>query len=212
MPRHVALDLSRSMLELSRNRADGPTGPGPSDAVLGDGARPPLREAAFGTVALLGNALGFEGPRGEELLAAAERLVVPGGTLLVEIAPGPGERSRYLGRLPPGAVRRLLASPPGAYLPRVEREGFLREPVRRRRSEFRRWAVAELGARWRGTGFRLAETVAVAPALGADADRIAAVAREPAAFVRLCELEERIGRDPRRWPNAAAILLAAERT
>ncbi len=207
-PRHVALDLSRSMLEnrdIAGRSADG------ADAVLGDGLHPPLKDGAFCAVALLGNALGFEGEAGGELLGAAEQLVARGGVLLVEIAPGPGERSRYLTRLPPGAVRRLVAAPAGAYVPRIDREGFLREPTRRRHSEFRRWKASELAARWAGSGFRLVETVAVAPALGADAERIGEVARDRSAWERLCELEERVGRSPQRWKDAAAVLLAAEK-
>jgi SAM-dependent methyltransferase len=210
--RRVALDLSLAMLTASRGSATGLRRPPEHDVerVRGDALRPPFPPAGFAEVALIGNALGFEHTSGEELLSAVETLVAPGGRLVLEVAPGPGERSRYLGRLPPGAVRRLLAAPPKAVLPRVEREGFAEEPARHRPAAFRRWTAKELHARWSPPGWVVRETMAVAPALGADAARLAEVARDPAAWLRLTELEEAIGRDPRRWRNAAAVLLAVE--
>jgi SAM-dependent methyltransferase len=209
--RHVALDLSRSMLAEGQREANGPAGAGRLEPVVGDALQPPFAEGRFGTVALLGNSLGFEGPKGPRLLAAAEALVQPGGLLMVEIAPGPGERSRYLGRLPAGAVRRLVAAPPAAVALRVRREGFVAEPVRHRSGSFRRWAAPELRARWATNGWELRETVAVAPALGPDAARLEAIAQDARSWARLLELEELLGREPGRWRRAAAVLVAARR-
>jgi hypothetical protein len=53
--------------------------------------------------------------------------------------------------------------------------------------------------------------MAVAPALGADADRVAAVAASPKAWSRLLELEEQLGREADRWAGAAAVLMAVSR-
>jgi SAM-dependent methyltransferase len=208
----VALDLSRSMLEVGRER-EGAIG-SPSVVVhriRADARRPPFPPAAFAEAALLGNTLGFEVDHGEQLLSAVEELVAPGGTLVVEVAPGPGERSRYLARLPPGAVRRLLAAPIAALLPRVQREGFEREAVRHRTEAFRRWAPQELDKHWRANRWRTVETIAVAPALGPEDERVRAVADDPRAWERLLELEEALGRMPERWTEAAAVLLAAVR-
>jgi SAM-dependent methyltransferase len=209
----VALDLSREMLRVGRELGGAPAlrGARPVETVQGDAASPPFPEATFAEVALVGNALGFEAGSGERLLDAAERLTAPGGRLLLEIAPGPGERSRYLARLPAGAVRRLLAAPPAAVAPRVLREGFRAEPVRHRSASFRRWTASELADRWRASGWRVEETVAVAPALGAEPERLAEVARDAKAWERLRELEERLGRAPERWPSAAAVLVAVRR-
>ncbi len=209
--RHVALDLSRKMLERSVGEERGEGTPARSDRVVGDGLHPPFEDGRFGTVAVLGNTLGFEGDAGPALLVAAERLVGPGGILIVEIAPGAGERSRYLGRLPAGAVRRLVAAPAGAVAPRVQREGYAAEPVRHRSTTFRRWTVAELRRRWESTAWAVRETMAVAPALGADPERLSAVAADPKAWSRLTELEELLGREPERWRRAAAVLVAARR-
>jgi len=60
-------------------------------------------------------------------------------------------------------------------------------------------------------GLEIEETLAVAPALGADPERVAAVRPDPAAWRRLLELEELLGRAPARWENAAALLVAARR-
>jgi len=211
--RRVALDLSLEMLTFGRDRAEAepPSHTLMVERVRGDALRPPFLSSAFGEVALLGNALGFEGGAGEDLLSRAESLVAPRGMLVVEIAPGPGERSEYLRRLPPGAVRRLLAAPTAALLPRVKREGFLPVPERHEPEEFRRWTAGELFDRWRAAGWSVRETMAVAPALGPSTSRLEEIAVEPRAWERLLDLEERLGRDSGRWPNAAALLLAAER-
>jgi SAM-dependent methyltransferase len=209
----VALDLSLAMLAVGREISSTVAGPEAPrvERVRGDALQPPLPPATFDEVALVGNALGFEAGSGDALLQTVEGLVNAGGFLLVEVAPGPGEHARYLARLPPGAVRRLLAAPPAAVLPRVRREGFATEPSRHRTSAFRRWTADELLERWRSVGWRVREAMAVAPALGPDAGRLSEVARDPRAWARLLELEEELGREPARWPNAAAVLLAVER-
>ncbi len=181
------------------------------DQVRGDALRPPLAPGIWGEVVVAGNTLGFAAAAGPTLLERTEELVAPGGTLLVEIAPGPGERSRYLGRLPPGAVGRLLEAPVTAILTRVEREGFLREPRRRSTSDFHRWKVSELTDRWGRRGWEVLEILAIAPALGTDPERVAAVAKSRKAWSRLLEVEERVGRHEDRWPQAAAILLSARK-
>ncbi len=186
--------------------------PARTHRILADAARPPLPPSAFGAVALLGNTLGFAGPASDRLWQAATALVAPGGRLLVEIAPGPGERSRYLARLPASSVGRLLEAPLRAVLPRVDREGFATEPVRRKEEgEFRRIPAAEVIGRCERAGWVVRETVAVAPALGADPDRIERAQTHPRAWAHLLELEEEIGRRPARWERAAAVLVAAER-
>lgn len=209
----VAMDLSRVALEvLDEKWPRGRTPEAVPDRVRGDGARPPFRPESFGCVAVLGNTLGFAGPESDALLSAAESLIAPGGRLLVEIAPGPGERSSYLARLPPSSVARLLRSPVRAVLPRVEREGFHREPRRRASDrDFRRYAATSLVDRWTGRGWTVLETLAVAPALGPDSLRAAAVRADPKAWAHLLVLEETLGREPHRQTDAAAVLLAAER-
>jgi hypothetical protein len=199
------------MLRVGQELEEARGGVGTIDRVLGDASRPPFRSAVFTEVALVGNALGFEAAEGAALLDSVEALVGEGGTLLLEVAPGPGERSGYLGRLPPTAVRRLLDAPLAAVLPRVLREGFRLEPERHRPTSFRRWRPAELLDRWRTGGWGVREVVAVAPGLGPDRDRLEEVARAPKAWSRLLELEERLGADPARWPHAAAVLLAVAR-
>lgn len=209
----VALDLAVRMLEVHRERAEARGLPvqGQLEWVRGDASHPPFRAGTFGEVALLGNTLGFEGRAGPALLDAVEELVRPGGVLLVEAAPGPGERSRYLARLPAGTVRRLFAAPPRAVIPRIEKEGFREVPLRHRTRSFRRWPADELLGRWRSRGWVPREVLAIAPALGADAARVSAVAEDPRAWSHLLEVEEALGHDPRHWPRAAAILLSVVR-
>ncbi|MCI4353696.1 MAG: class I SAM-dependent methyltransferase [Thermoplasmata archaeon] len=206
------LELSRAMLE--RIRIDGPIGHRAGlDLIQGDAVSPPFRPRTFHRVILLGNVLGFAEDDAEELLSRLTALVSPGGRVLIEFVAGPGERSRYLHRLPPGAIARLLAAPVRAVRPRVEREGFVR--IRERESggrHFRRFAPAEVVGRLRSAGFELREILAVAPGLGNDAGRLGGVRAAPVAWGHLLELEEALGGEPHRHEDAAAILLAAERT
>ena len=209
----VALDLSREMLALLGQGWRRHAGRRPlPHRVIGNGARPPFASAAFAEVALLGNALGFSEAASDRLWAATLDLVAPGGTFVVEIAPGAGERSRYLARLPATSVARLLRSPIAAVRLRLAREGFAPEPTRRKDAgAFRRYTVAELSQRLAGAGWEVLEVSAVAPALGADAERIAAAERDSKAWAHLVELEEQLGRVPERWGSAAAVLIAARR-
>jgi SAM-dependent methyltransferase len=209
--RRILLDLSEEMLHAARERA--PTTRPTAALVRGDGSAPPFREGRFSQVVALGNPLGFAGDGSDRLFDSLRALVAPGGTLLLEIVCGPGERSRYLARLPPGAIRRLLAAPVNLVRTRAEREGFRREPSEpRRSSEFRRHDCAEVLELLTSRGFRWTEVLSVAPGLGADAERVAAVRPDPLGWLRLLELEEQIGRAPNRYPAAAALLIAAVRT
>jgi SAM-dependent methyltransferase len=210
--RITLLELSRAMLE--RVRTDPVMGTDAvCDLVQGDAVTPPFRSGQFHRVALLGNVLGFAEGEAQELLSRTAALVSPGGELLIEFVAGAGERSRYLHRLPPGAIARLLAAPVRAVQPRVEREGFdrVREKERPGR-RFRRFSTTEVTSRLTAAGFESREVLAVAPALGNDASRLGPVRSAPTAWAHLLDLEEALGRDPHRQTHAAAILLAAERT
>ncbi|HYK93499.1 MAG TPA: class I SAM-dependent methyltransferase [Thermoplasmata archaeon] len=211
--RRVMLDLSVNMLkEAGRRFAVAlPHEPGP-DLVRGDAAYPPFRGGRFSLVVALGNVVGFAGPDAGRVLDRAIELVQPGGMIVLESVVDSGERSRYLGRLPPGAVRRLLVAPINAVRPRLEREGFRAEPAVGGASSFQRMREDDLAARLSAAGFDVSESMAVAPALGADPDRISAARTEPAAWRHLLELEEVLGRIPARRARAAALLVAAERT
>ena len=211
--RAVALDLSVEMLRAIPAHWGARHLPGPvPERVRADAGCPPFSQGAFGEVLALGNAIGFAEDSGDRLLQEAMGLVGPGGTLLLEVAPGPGERSRYLARLPVSSVGRLLRAPVTALLPRVEREGFAPEAPRRPEgSAFRRVSAAHLTRRLERTGWRITEVVAVAPALGSDAPRIRACAEDAKAWGHLVQLEEALGRRPDRWGRAAAVLVAAVR-
>jgi len=212
--RRVALDLSREALKILKEAWPTPTTGVPPlpGRVRGDAVRPPFLPSAFSEVAVLGNTLGFAGAGADQFLEAAESLVAPGGTLLLEVAPGPGERSRYLARLPPGSVRRLLWSPLRAVVPRIEREGYRREPRRKsREGTFRRLRGEDLSRRLTASGWDVREVLAVAPALGPDASRLASVRADPRAWSQLILIEEELGHRPERWKEAAAVLVAAVR-
>ncbi len=206
----ILLDLSREALVAARSRleAAGETERVPTDLLRGNGRNPPFRSGSFGQVVLLGNTLGFAGPGAEALLRAVDRCLAPGGSVLLEIVAGPGERSNYLHRLPPGALRRLLAAPTRALVPRVLREGF-RPLESARRSAFRRFSVAEQDALLGSFGWRLEERLAVAPALGHDPDQLRAIWEDPRAREKLLLVEEAVGGEPGRWPRASALLVAA---
>lgn len=209
--RVTVLELSRAMLERIPVETSA-RGLRRLDRVQGDAVDMPFRPARFHQVALLGNVLGFAEEDAFRLLDRTVALVAPGGTLLLEFSPGGGERSRYLHRLPSGAIARLFAAPLRAVLPRVEREGFDR--VRGRDSEgrrFRRFSADLVRSTLHRAGLRTEEVVAVAPCLGNDPARLPKVRAAGAAWARLLDLEETVGRSSARLADAAAVLLAARR-
>lgn len=212
--RRVALDVSREMLRLvpitwQIARQAGPI----PELVRGDAVRAPLRDGRWSEVVVLGNTLGFTGARADRFLSSVERLAGPDAILVLETAPGPGERSNYLARLPASSLARLLRAPVRAVLGRLDREGFRAEAPRHPTPRtFRRYSAEETVDRLRSVGWKVEETMAVAPALGADPARAAAVRADPKSWARLLELEEEIGRRPDRWSSAASVLLAARRT
>ena len=186
----MALDLSVEMLR--RVERQGKT---PPELVRADGIHPPFRRAAFHEVVVLGNALGFAGVASDQLWAAAGELVVPGGCLILEIVAGAGERSRYLCRLPPTALGRLFRAPTSALLARVEKEGFALDlPRKSDPGSFRRYNPDELKEAIARRGWWVEETLAVAPALGGDRERLEGVVGDPIAWSHLIELEEAMGR------------------
>lgn len=205
----VLVDLAREALRFARaNEGGGPS----AGLVRGDALRPPLRPGRFACVVALGNPLGFSEGRAGEFLDQAIPLLAEGGTLLLEVVCGPGETSRYLSRLPPGAVRRLLAAPVNLVRGRLLREGFLRAAPRRAEGgAFRRFAPAEIRGELAARGLELVDAMGVAPCLGADPERVAAVRPEALAWLHLFELEESVGRLEDRQESAAALLLAARR-
>ncbi len=211
--RVVALDLSIASLKfLAELWPAGPEAPPRPDRVRGDAAIPPFAPEALNTVLLFGNTLGFAGSAAGSVLRSVEDLVRPAGRLLLEIAPGPGESSQYLTRLPARSVARLLRSPIRAVLPRIDREGFRTMPLRKTHSgAFRRQTVPEVLAPSGTRGWKVLETMAVAPALGPETERLSMIRTDPKAWANLLSIEEEIGRRPDRWRMAASVLLAMER-
>ncbi|MCI4344768.1 MAG: hypothetical protein L3J87_03990 [Thermoplasmata archaeon] len=212
--RKVLLDLSVSMLrEVPRRYRGDAAFLRQLDLLAGDAARPPFRPGVFGEAVVLGNVVGFGATDAEAIVQAVADLVSPNGRLLLELAAGSGESSRYLTRLPPGAVVRLFRSPATWLVKRINREGFVPGPASRGpRATFRPVRVPTAANWLRSRGFEAGETVAVAPALGLDAERTAALRGDPAAWSRLLEVEEQLGREPARWDRAAAVLVAFKRS
>ena len=211
--RPVALDLSKEMLrELPSYWTSRRIAGAVPDRVRGDATRPPFASGLFQEVVAFGNVIGFAEGSSERLLDEVTRLVRPSGTLLLEIAPGPGERSRYLARLPVSSVGRLFRAPVAALLARIRTEGFEPEPRRRPEpGEFRRVTSEEVVGRLESSGWKVEEVLAVAPALGPDPRRIHESASGPKAWGHLLEVEEALGHDRERWVRAAAVLVAAVR-
>lgn len=211
--RRVLVDLSLEMLREARRRARGSgTSRGTPHLLRGDGLRPPIRAGALSLAALLGNPLGFQGEQAAALLARTAELVGESGTLVLESAPGPGERSVHLSRLPDGALLRFLRAPRSWAAGRVLAAGFRPVPGRaREHGTFRRIPLDEIEERLQSAGFEIREVLSVAPCLGADAERLGPVRADPHAWSGLLALEEAMGVVPERWPRSAALLVAAAR-
>ncbi|MGC2034257.1 MAG: hypothetical protein WA761_02285, partial [Thermoplasmata archaeon] len=139
-------------------------------------------------------------------------LVGPGGTVIFETSPGPGTRSRYLRRLPVGAVRRILPSPLRLLSRRIVEEGFEGLPeTKARQHGFRRMGPSQMLGRLTRAGFTVRESTAVAAALGSETERLEDLQRDAGAWTRLLEIEEALGQDPNLQRQAAAWLVAAQR-
>jgi SAM-dependent methyltransferase len=206
----VAIDLALPMLHGLRQHW--PTATDRPEILRADGRSAPFRPRSFSEVVVLGNAIGFAGDDAFPLLDAAAELVGPGGRLIVETAPGPGTVSRYLRRLPSGAMVRLLRAPLAAVAPRATREGYeVFEREDRTRHGFRPVSDADLTERLTSLGFAVRESVAVAPALGGLPERLEDVRADSASWQRLIALEERLGSSAKARLEASALLLAGER-
>ncbi len=207
----ILLDLSLEALRTARaNLASTSSPSAPLSIIRGDAGEPPFRDRSFRTVSLLGNALGFAGEAWESLLTRAVGLVEPQGTVLLEIAPGAGEWSRYLARLPPGAVARLLRAPVPLIVPRVEGEGFAsKQPSKKTPTRFRRISVSDAERVLGICGARVDEVLSVAPALGGQPERVEASRGDPKGWKHLLELEEQLGGQRARHVRGAAVLIAA---
>jgi SAM-dependent methyltransferase len=210
----VLLELSHEAIALARTHVleEKPLDPtSPVEFIRGDAVSPPFRAGAFAAVTLLGNVVGFAAEDGQRLLERACALVATGGSLLIEIAPGAGERSRYVHRLPPGAFARTLQSPERWVADRVLREGFDPQGERHKTPRFRRFSADSVTTRLERQGFSVVERLAVAPASGLEPGHLEAAKEDPVAWARLLALEETLGRLPERQGGAASVLLAARR-
>ncbi len=208
--RRVLLDLSRGMLARARDSVEG-AALGVPDLVLGDGLSPPFRADRFHQVTALGNILGFAEEHAFRLLDQLLELVAPGGTVLLETAPGSGERSRYLTRFPSSTLPRILVSPLSFLTSRVNKEGFEPHRADTESGGFTRMTEVELQGRLATRGFDLVEAAAVAPCLGRVPEKLRALRADPAAWEALLRLEENLGSMPGRHARASALLVAAVR-
>jgi SAM-dependent methyltransferase len=211
--RRVQIDLSREMLRAAaRTWGDDREPKGRPERIEADGVHPPFRPRNFSEVVVLGNAVGFAGEAAEPMVDGLLELVRPGGIVIFETSPGPGTRSRYLRRLPVGAVRRILPSPLRLLSRRIVEEGFDGLPETRAREHgFRRMGPPQMLGRLTRAGFTVRESTAVAAALGSEPERLEALQRDAAAWPRLVEIEEALGHDPDLQRQAAAWLVAAQR-
>jgi SAM-dependent methyltransferase len=211
--RLVQLDLSARVLDHLQKQSPDRELPG-TRLALGDARALPFIDDGFRTAVALGNVIGFAGGQAGLVLEELGRVTRPGGSLLLEVVVGDGERSRYLHRLPGSALQRLFLAPVRALVPRIEREGFDPGPARARAEgpfSFRRFSESELMTQLRRVGFEPDESLAVAPCLGRDPQRVAAVRADPVAWQHLLEAEETIGRHLERRSRASALLVSAVR-
>lgn len=210
----MLLDLSRTMLQKARETLGRvPSSGQPIGFLVGNGRNPPFRPHTFAQVLLLGNLLGFASTSAHELLQRCAELVRPDGQLLLETSPGSGESSRYLHRLPPTVIRRLLRSPLRALVPRVIREGFLpSRSAEKSGKDFRRLTAEEASSWLSKSGFEVGETLSVAPCFGVAREALEMVRPDESGWSRLLELEEEIGSRPDRWDDAASLLVSARKS
>ncbi|MGB6501815.1 MAG: hypothetical protein WBG19_10570, partial [Thermoplasmata archaeon] len=154
---------------------------------------------------------GFLAHDGPQALAAAARVLRPGGRIVVETQ----SITQTMGTLFPASplgARRILRRPRSHHLHRVLTEGYQPyDPAHYAHWEFRFWRPAEIERAARSVGLRPVDRMAVGAGVGLHADFLRVVHRDPIAWRNLLRTEETVGRWVEMWGGGAAFLLAAER-
>ena len=215
--RVAALDLSLPMLKALGRRAARGRRSRALHRVRGAGEHLPFRNGAFRAAIAYGNILGFSGKGGDRLLAELARVVRPGGILVMDVASPVGSATEFLET---GArqrfLLRVLRDPKYYFVSRVldagDRGHQPYAPKRMGFFEFDFYTVTGAEAAVRKAGFRPVDRMALAP-IGAFRDRLTTIARrDRAAWQRLIELEEHVGRRPGVLETGHGFALAAVRS
>jgi ubiquinone/menaquinone biosynthesis C-methylase UbiE len=211
--RVVSVDLSRESLRAARRRTDLRPGLAPVDWIQGVGEHLPLRSHSAGTVVALGNIVSFAARDGRRLLTEIGRVVKPGGVLVADF-PSPAAATQeffYVGAHQ-RFLRRILRRPKHYFIDQILDTGYQPlAPTRLARWEFQFYTVAEASSELKGAGFRIVDTMSVAP-IGAFQNRIAGIARrEKRTWRQLLHVEELVGRRPGTFETGHGFVIAAVR-
>ncbi len=211
--RVVAVDLSVASLRSARRRVGLRSDPVPVDWIEGAAEHLPLVSRSFDAVVALGYIVCFAGPDGPALLREIARVTRRHGTVVLDFSSPVSATQEFFrvavaGRLLPRVLRR-----PGYYfVDRVLEEGFQPcAPERWGNFEFRFYTVPEAHEALRRAGFRVRDTMSVAPITAHD-NRIAASARRSErTWESLLRVEERAGRRSGTLETGHGFVVAAVR-
>lgn len=215
MPRRrvVGIDLSRESLRAARRRGGRAPGLAPIDWVQGAGERLPLASASVDAAVVLGNIVSFAAADGPALLGELARTVRRGGVLVADFSSVTGAiQAAFHAAAGHRLLPRFLRQPRYYLVDRVLDTGY--QPYAPRRLapwEVRFYTAPEATRALRRAGFRVVDTMAVAP-IAAFQDRVLSIARhDERSWKGLLHIEERAGRRPGTHEVGHGFIVAALR-
>lgn len=210
----VAVDLSRACLRAARRRAARRGSLAAVHWLQAAGERLPLGPATMDAVVAFGNIVSFASVDGPALLGELARVLRPGGRLLADFPTPVGSAQEFFHlaarrRFLPRVLRRRTYY----FVDRVLAEGFQPfAPARMGRWEFRFYTVQEAHRDLERAGFRVADTLSVAPITRMDSRVVSVARREKRTWESLLTVEERAGRRPGVSESGDGFLLCAVRS
>ena len=205
----VSVDLSREALCAARRR-HGSVGVA---WVQGAGEWLPLASRSIARAVVLGNIVGFAARDGPRLLAELGRVVRRGGRLMVDFASPAAATEEFLRVAAERRILpRLLRRPRHYFLDAVLTSGDQPyAPARWARWEFRFYTVERARRTLHAAGFRVDDTMVVAPLATYD-DRLLRIAhRSPRTWETLLRLQEEVGRRPGVAETGHGFVMSARR-
>ncbi|MDE1821065.1 MAG: class I SAM-dependent methyltransferase [Euryarchaeota archaeon] len=209
----LAVDLSREGLLHDRKVVRRAGGERRSNWVQGAGEHLPLQDRSVVATVLLGNLVCMAARDGEKFLREVARVTRPGGDLIVDFCPAVGAVQDFLFTISQNRrLPRVLRDPEFYLVDQVLRTGFQPfAPERWSRWEFSFYTAREARAMLARVGFRVGDSMAVAPLAAFQPDVARIALRDPRTWRNLLELEERAGREPEVHSTGQGFVMAARR-
>jgi ubiquinone/menaquinone biosynthesis C-methylase UbiE len=211
--RVVAVDLSRACLRSAQRRVRHRANLPPVEWIQGAGEHLPLAARSVDVAVVLGNIVCFAAFEGPALLKEIARVVGPRGRLIIDFSSPVGATQEFVRwGLQHRLLPRILRRPGHYFVSQVLRDGFQPyAPARLGRYEFRFYTAQEATEELDRAGFRVIDTMSVAPITAHENRIVLSSQRQPRTWEALLSLEERAGRRPGVYETGDGFVMAASR-